>query len=115
MVSSELFKQDTRAKISEGCFVSDAPPAISRPYLIIERNSWKIRNNTDVSISVILVNAIIFSVISLLREDPLSPGILDIFFFEISYHVSLLVSEFMYLKISTNLQLRQPNRSDLRR
>jgi hypothetical protein len=26
--------------------------------------------NTDVSISVILVNAIIFSVISLLREDP---------------------------------------------
>jgi hypothetical protein len=32
-----------RLKISEGCFVSDAPPAISRPYLIIETNSWKIR------------------------------------------------------------------------
>jgi hypothetical protein len=31
-------------------------------------------------ISVILVNAIIFSVISLLREDPLPPGILDMFF-----------------------------------
>jgi hypothetical protein len=28
-----------RVKISEGCFVSDAPPAISRPYLIIETNS----------------------------------------------------------------------------
>jgi hypothetical protein len=28
----------------------------------------------------ILVNAIIFTVISLLREDPLSAGILDIFF-----------------------------------
>jgi hypothetical protein len=36
----------------------------------------------------------------LLREDPLSPGILDMFFFEISYHVSLLVSEFIYLKIA---------------
>jgi hypothetical protein len=32
-----------RVKISEGCFVSDAPPAISRPCLIIETNSWKIR------------------------------------------------------------------------
>jgi hypothetical protein len=29
-------------KISEGCFVSDVPPAISHPYLIIETNSWKI-------------------------------------------------------------------------
>jgi hypothetical protein len=28
-----------RVKISEGCFVSDAPPAISRPYLIIALNS----------------------------------------------------------------------------
>jgi hypothetical protein len=36
--------------------------------------------NTNVSISVILVNAIIFIVISLLREDPLSPGILDMLF-----------------------------------
>jgi hypothetical protein len=34
-----------RVKISEGCFVPDAPPAtaISRPYLIIETNSWKTR------------------------------------------------------------------------
>jgi hypothetical protein len=32
-----------RVKISEGCFVSDTPPAISRPYLIIETNSWKTR------------------------------------------------------------------------
>jgi hypothetical protein len=31
-------------------------------------------------ISVILVNVIIFSVIVMLREDPLSPGILDMFF-----------------------------------
>jgi hypothetical protein len=28
-----------RVKISEGCFVSDAPPAISHPYLIIALNS----------------------------------------------------------------------------
>jgi hypothetical protein len=33
----------SRVKISEGCFVSDAPPAISRPYLFNEENSWKIR------------------------------------------------------------------------
>jgi hypothetical protein len=32
-----------RVKISEGCFVSYAPPVISQPYLIIETNSWKIR------------------------------------------------------------------------
>jgi hypothetical protein len=32
-----------RLKISEGCFVSDAPLAISRPYLFTEENSWKIR------------------------------------------------------------------------
>jgi hypothetical protein len=32
-----------RVKISEGCFVLYAPPVISRPYLIIETNSWKIR------------------------------------------------------------------------
>ena len=31
-------------------------------------------NNTDVSISVILANAIIFIVIGTLREDPLSTG-----------------------------------------
>jgi hypothetical protein len=35
------------------------------------------------------LNAMIFSVISLLREDPLSTGILDMFFSKISYHVSL--------------------------
>jgi hypothetical protein len=40
----------------------------------------KVLMNTDVSISVILVNAIIFIVIGMLREDPLSPGILDVFF-----------------------------------
>jgi hypothetical protein len=39
--------------------------------------------------SVILVNAIIFIIISLLREDPLSPGILNVFFSKISYHASL--------------------------
>jgi hypothetical protein len=43
------------------------------------------------------VNAIIFSVIGLLREDPLSPGILDVLFRRYMYHVSLLVSEFIYL------------------
>jgi hypothetical protein len=31
-----------RVEISKGCFVSNAPPAISRPYLIIETNSWRI-------------------------------------------------------------------------
>jgi hypothetical protein len=34
----------------------------------------------DVSIIVILVNAAIFIVIVMLREDPLSTGILDMFF-----------------------------------
>jgi hypothetical protein len=62
----------------------------------------KLLMNTDVSISVKLVNAIIFIVISLLiREDPLSTGILDVFFSsKILYHVSLLVSEFIYLNIA---------------
>jgi hypothetical protein len=46
------------------------------------------------------VNAIIFSVIVMLREDPLSPGILDMFFRKYLYHVSLLVSEFIYFKIA---------------
>jgi hypothetical protein len=32
-----------RLTISEGCFVSDTPLAISRPYLFNEENSWKIR------------------------------------------------------------------------
>jgi hypothetical protein len=36
--------------------------------------------NTDVSICVILVNAITFIVFSLLREDPLSTCILEVFF-----------------------------------
>jgi hypothetical protein len=56
--------------------------------------------DTDVSIIVILVNAIIFSVIDILREDPLSPGILDMFFQKYPYHVSILVSEFTYLEIA---------------
>jgi hypothetical protein len=38
------------------------------------------KHDKDVSISDILVNAIIFSAISLLRENALSPGILDKFF-----------------------------------
>jgi hypothetical protein len=40
---------------------------------------------------------IIFIVISLLREDPLSAGILDIFFLEISDHLSLCKTEVIYL------------------
>jgi hypothetical protein len=32
----------------------------------------------------------------LLREDPLSPGILDMFFSKLSYHVSLYVKESVY-------------------
>jgi hypothetical protein len=44
------------------------------------------------------VNAIIFGVISLLREDPLSPGILDMFFLKISNHSSLCKTEFIYSK-----------------
>jgi hypothetical protein len=39
--------------------------------------------NTDVSISVLLVNAMIFTVIGILREDPLSMGMLDVFFSKI--------------------------------
>jgi hypothetical protein len=34
----------------------------------------------------------------MLREDPLSPGMLDMFFRKYLYHVSLLVSEFICLK-----------------
>jgi hypothetical protein len=50
--------------------------------------------------SVILVNAIIFIVISLLREDPLSPGILDMFFRK--YHIMCLFPkrEFICLKFA---------------
>jgi hypothetical protein len=44
------------------------------------------------------VNAIIFIVISLLREDPLSTGILDMFFSKISDHSSLCKTEVIYLK-----------------
>jgi hypothetical protein len=32
-----------RVRISKGCFVSDTPPATSRPYLFNEESSWKIR------------------------------------------------------------------------
>jgi hypothetical protein len=35
----------------------------------------------------------------LLREDPLSAGILDMFFLKISNHSSLKLREFIYLKI----------------
>jgi hypothetical protein len=41
--------------------------------------------STDVSISVLLVNAIIFIVIGILREDPLSTGMLDVFFSKIFF------------------------------
>jgi hypothetical protein len=47
-----------------------------------------------------LVNAIIFSDIGILREDPLSMGILDVFFLKISDHSSLKLREFIYLKIA---------------
>jgi hypothetical protein len=39
------------------------------------------------------VNAIIFIVIGILREDPLSTGMLDVFFSKILYHVPLLLRE----------------------
>jgi hypothetical protein len=55
--------------------------------------------NTDVSISVLLVNAIIFIVIGILREDPLSTGILDVFFQKIPSCVSFTKREFLYSKI----------------
>jgi hypothetical protein len=42
---------------------------------------------------------IIFSVISLLREDPLSPGMLDMFFLKISDHTYLCKTEVIYLKL----------------
>jgi hypothetical protein len=51
--------------------------------------------NTDVSISVILVNAIIFIVIGILREDPLSTGMLDVFF-QKSDNVCHLLREILY-------------------
>jgi hypothetical protein len=60
----------------------------------------------------LLVNAIIFSVISLLREDPLSPGILDMFFSKISDHSSLKLREFIYLKnfqIFNSFNLNNPS------
>ena len=38
--------------------------------------------NTDVSITVLLVNALIFIIIGTLREDPLSTGMFDVFFGE---------------------------------
>jgi hypothetical protein len=44
------------------------------------------------------VNAVIFIVITSLREEPLSPGILDMFFLKISDHLSLCKTEVIYLK-----------------
>jgi hypothetical protein len=46
-----------------------------------------------------LVNAIIFIVIGTLKEDPLSTGMLDVFFSKILYHVSFTKREFIYSKI----------------
>jgi hypothetical protein len=52
-------------------------------------------------ISVILVNAVIFIVIGMLKERIHYQRVSwTCFFFVISYHVSLLVSEFIYLKIA---------------
>jgi hypothetical protein len=56
---------------------------------------------------------IIFSVISLLREDPLSPSILDMFFLKISDHSSVCKTELIYLKFShflNSLNSNDPNR-----
>jgi hypothetical protein len=50
------------------------------------------------------VNAIIFTVIGILREDLLSTGMLDVFFSKISYHVSLLLRELYILKNWRNFQ-----------
>jgi hypothetical protein len=54
----------------------------------------------DVSIRVILVNAITFIFIGILRENPLSTGMLDVFFLKILDHVSLLLRELYILKIT---------------
>jgi hypothetical protein len=54
----------------------------------------------NIIISVILVNAIIFSAIYMLREDPLSPGMLDMFFRKIQSCVFFSKREFIYLKIA---------------
>jgi hypothetical protein len=53
--------------------------------------------------SVILVNAIIFSVISLLREDPLSPGMLDMFFRKYLRIIRLFVKLSLYTQNFTKL------------
>jgi hypothetical protein len=57
--------------------------------IIIIVNSSLFERYTEVSIIVILVNAIIFIVIGILREDPLSTGMLYVFFQKIR---SLFVS-----------------------
>jgi hypothetical protein len=49
---------------------------------------------------LILANAIIFIVIVILREDPLSTGILDVFFRKIRSCVSFTKREFMYSKFA---------------
>jgi hypothetical protein len=71
-------------------FEGNMPP--KKMYPPYWRRYWRHNRNP--------VNAIIFFVISLLREDPLSPGILDMFFQKYPYHVSILVSEFMCLKFA---------------
>jgi hypothetical protein len=60
----------------------------------------KLLIDTDVYISVILVNAIIFSVISLLREDPLSPDILDMLFQKYRIMCLFPKREFICLKFA---------------
>ena len=48
--------------------------------LKIKEKSMSWTSNIDVSISGILVNAVSFLVIVTLRDDPLSTGMLDVFF-----------------------------------
>ena len=56
----------------------------NRQEVVHKRGGLRLNNGL-----VLLVNAIIFIVIVILREDPLSTGILDVFFSKILYHSSL--------------------------
>jgi hypothetical protein len=50
--------------------------------------------------SILLANVIIFIVIGILREDPLSTGMLDVFFRKIKIIRAFTKREFMYSKIA---------------
>ena len=62
-------------------------PIFESPQEVHKRGKSKIKKNnrkstsTEVSKGVLLVNAVIFTVMNTLREDPLSTGISDMFFF----------------------------------